>query len=147
MTKSASTVKRAAVGSAAMTDPIADMLTRIRNGSLARHSSVTLPYSKMKGSIAEILKGEGFVRDFNLVRSGTHRTLRIYLIYGEKGKPAIAGLQRVSKPSFRIYTGHTEIPRVYGGLGITIVSTSKGVMTGRDAWKQKAGGEVLCVVW
>ena len=123
------------------------MLTRIRNASMARHSSVTIPYSKMKGSIAEILKSEGFVRDFNIVRSGTHRALRIYLIYGDKGKPAIAGLQRVSKPSLRIYSGHSEIPRVYGGLGITIVSTSKGIMTGRDAWKQKAGGEVLCVVW
>jgi small subunit ribosomal protein S8 len=123
------------------------MLTRVRNASMARHSSVTIPFSKMKGAIAEILKAEGFVRDFNVVRSGTHRALRIYLIYGEKGKPAITGLQRISKPSLRVYTGHSEVPRVYGGLGTTIVSTSKGVMSGKDAWKQKTGGEVLCVVW
>lgn len=130
-----------------VTDPIADLLTRIRNGAMAHHSSVTIPYSKIKGAIAEILKSEGFVRDYNVVRSGAHRALRIYLIYGEKGKSAISGLQRVSKPSLRIYSGHTEIPRVYGGLGTTIVSTSQGLLTGRDAWKKKAGGEVLCVIW
>ncbi|MBF8299198.1 MAG: ribosomal protein [Dehalococcoidia bacterium] len=146
MTKPA-TVARRASGSAAMTDPIADLLTRIRNASMARHSTVTMPFSKMKGAIADILKDEGFIRDCNIVRSGTHRALRVYLIYGEKGKAAISGLQRVSKPSLRIYSGHAEIPRVYGGLGTTIVSTSKGVMTGKEAWKQKIGGEVLCTVW
>ena len=147
MTKPASVARRGSSSSALVTDPIADMLTRIRNASMARHSSVTIPFSKTKGSIAEIFKNEGFIRDFNLVRSGSHRALRIFLIYGEKGKPAISGLQRVSKPSLRIYSGHSEIPRVYGGLGTTVVSTSKGVVTGKEAWKQKMGGEVLCVVW
>lgn len=128
-------------------DPIADMLTRIRNASMAKHSNVIVPYSKMKGALAEILKSEGFVRDFNVVRSGTHRALRIHLIYAQKGKPAIHGLQRVSKPALRIYAAHNEIPRVYGGLGTTIVSTSKGIMTGHKAWKDKIGGEVVCVVW
>lgn len=147
MTKPPAVAKRSTTASALVTDPIADLLTRLRNASMARHTSVNIPFSKMKGAIAEILKDEGFIRDFNIVRSGTRRSLRVYLIYGEKGKAAISGLQRVSKPSLRIYSGHSEIPRVYGGLGTTIVSTSKGVMTGKNAWKQKIGGEVLCVVW
>ena len=129
------------------TDPIADLLTRVRNASSAGHSSVTVPYSKVKESICGILKEEGFVRDFAAQRSGPQRHLKIYLIYGEKSTPAITGLQRVSKPSLRIYSGHNEIPRVYGGLGTTIVSTPKGIMTGQRAWREKVGGEVLCVVW
>lgn len=129
------------------TDPIADLLTRVRNASTAGHSSVTVPYSKVKESICGILKEEGFVRDFAAQRSGPQRQLKIYLIYGEKSTPAISGLQRVSKPSLRIYSGHDEIPRVYGGLGTTIVSTPKGIMTGQQAWREKVGGEVLCVVW
>ncbi len=128
-------------------DPIADMLTRIRNGSLARHPSVTLPHSNLKNAVAEILRDEGYVRELSTVRSGPHKMLRIHLIYDEKQKPAITGLQRVSKPSLRIYVGQKEVPRVYGGLGTAIVSTSKGIMTGRKAWKEKIGGEVLCVVW
>lgn len=130
-----------------MTDPIADMLTRIRNASMARHSSVMLPYSQMKASIAQIMKAEGFVRDFTTVRAGNHRALRVNLIYGDKGKPAITGLQRVSKPSLRVYAAHNEVPRVFGGLGVAVVSTSKGIMSGRQAWKEKVGGEVLCTVW
>lgn len=114
---------------------------------MARHSSVTVPHSKTKGALAQILKDEGFVRDFTTVKSGNHRALRIFLIYGEKGKPAISGLQRVSKPSLRIYAGRGEIPRVYGGLGTAILSTPKGIMTGKQAWTDKIGGEVLCVVW
>ncbi len=129
------------------TDPIADLLTRVRNASSAGHSSVTVPYSKVKESICGILKEEGFVRDFAAQKGGPQRQLKIYLIYGEKSTPAITGLQRVSKPSLRIYSGHNEIPRVYGGLGTTIVSTPKGIMTGQRAWREKVGGEVLCVVW
>lgn len=130
-----------------VTDPIADMLTRIRNASLARHPSVLMPYSKMKGAIAQILKEEGFIRDIALTRSGQHQVLRLYLIYGEASRPAIAGLKRVSKPSMRIYAGHAEIPRVFSGLGVAIVSTSKGIMTGKQAWREKLGGEILCTVW
>lgn len=129
------------------TDPIADLLTRVRNASSAEHSSVTVPYSKLKESICGILKEEGFIRDFAPQKSGPQRQVKIYLIYGEKSTPAITGLQRVSKPSLRIYSGHNEIPRVYGGLGTTIVSTPKGIMTGQRAWHEKVGGEVLCVVW
>ena len=129
------------------TDPIADLLTRVRNASSAGHSSVVAPYAKLKESICGILKEEGFIRDFAPQKSGTQRQLKIYLIYGEKSTPAITGVQRVSKPSLRIYSGHNEIPRVYGGLGTTIVSTPKGIMTGRRAWHEKVGGEVLCVVW
>lgn len=130
-----------------MTDPIADMLTRIRNASLARHSSVSLPFSKMKESIASILRDEGFIRDMSVVRAGTQKVLRLNLIYDDKNAPAIQGLERVSKPSLRVYSAHNQIPRVFGGLGTAIVSTSKGVMTGRKAWQEKAGGEVLCVIW
>lgn len=130
-----------------MTDPIADMLTRIRNASLARHSSVSLPFSKMKESIASILRDEGFIRDMSVVRAGTQKVLRLNLIYNDKNAPAIQGLERVSKPSLRVYSAHNQIPRVFGGLGTAIVSTSKGVMTGRKAWQEKAGGEVLCVIW
>ena len=130
-----------------LTDPIADMLTRVRNASMAGHTTATAPFSKMKGAIAQILKDEGFIRNYSVVRSGNHRALRMNLIYREKSQPAISGLQRVSKPSLRIHAGHQEIPRVYGGLGTAIVSTSKGVMTGSQAWKEKLGGEILCVVW
>ncbi len=147
MVTTAVSSKRRANASSSVSDPIADMLTRIRNGSMARHASVTIPFSKVKGTIAEILKQEGFIRDYSMVRTGSHRSVRVHLIYGEKGKPAVEGLQRVSKPALRVYAGHEEIPRVYGGLGTTIVSTSKGIMTGRDAWRQKVGGEVLCVIW
>lgn len=129
------------------TDPIADMLTRIRNASMARHTTASAPHSNMKEAIAKILKDEGFIRDFSVVRAGNHRNLRMNLIYGDKNQPAISGLQRISKPSLRVYAGHQEIPRVYGGLGTAILSTSKGVMSGHQAWKGKTGGEILCVVW
>lgn len=129
------------------TDPIADMLTRIRNAGLSRRSSVTVPHSKIKASIAQILKDEGFVRDIGVVRNGAHKAIKLFLIYKDKTQPAIAGLERVSKPSLRIYAGRGEVPRVYGGTGTAIVSTSKGVMTGKQAWKEKIGGEVLCIVW
>ena len=128
-------------------DPIADMLTRIRNANMARHDSVLVPASKMKLAIAGILKSEGFISDYEILRSNSHRTVRLYLRYGDKQQPIISGLKRVSKPSLRVYVHSKEIPRVYGGLGIAILSTPKGVMTGQDAWRQSLGGELLCYVW
>ena len=130
-----------------VTDPLADMLTRIRNAVQVRHDSVTLPHSKMKLAVAKILKDEGFIRDFDMPRAPAHPTLRLHLIYREGRQPAISGLKRVSKPGLRIYVGRGEIPRVYGGLGIAIMSTSHGLMTGGKAWRQKIGGELLCYVW
>ena len=130
-----------------VTDPIADMLTRIRNALMARHDSVVIPASKMKTAIARILKSEGFIRDYEMVRGKPSRDMKIYLKYLEEGKPIISGLKRVSKPGLRVYVPKNEIPRVYGGLGIAIVSTPKGVKTGQQAWRQGVGGEVICYVW
>ena len=129
------------------TDPIADMLTRLRNASLARHPSVVIPHSQLKEAIAQILKDEGFIREFAMMRTHQQKALRINLIYGAQQEPAISGIQRVSKPSLRIYSKHNEVPRVYGGLGTAVVSTSKGLMTGQQASRERLGGEVLCVVW
>ena len=129
-----------------VTDPIADMLTRIRNGAMARHDSVLVPASKMKLAVAKILKEEGFISDYSLVKGEPQRTIKIILKYIDK-QPAFLGLERVSKPGLRIYSGKKEIPRVYGGLGIAILSTSKGIITGQEAWKKSLGGEVLCYVW
>ena len=130
-----------------VTDPVADMLTRIRNAIQARHATVLVPHSKMKLSIAKILKDEGYIRDFDTARGQAHPTLRIHLIYREGRTPAITGLKRVSKPGLRTYVGKGEIPRVYGGLGTAILSTSRGVMAGRQAWREGVGGELLCYVW
>ena len=130
-----------------ISDPIADMLTRIRNAIMARHDSVLIPASRMKLAIARILKDEGFISDYEVVRSKPHRAIKIYLKYSDKNQPVLSGLERVSKPGLRIYVQQKEIPRVYGGLGIAIVSTSKGVITGKQAWRQKIGGELLCYVW
>ncbi|MBA7528269.1 30S ribosomal protein S8 [subsurface metagenome] len=130
-----------------ISDPIADMLTRIRNAIMARHDSVLIPASRMKLSIARILKDEGFVTDYEVVRSKPHRVIKIYLKYSDKNQPVLSGLERVSKPGLRIYVQQREIPRVYGGLGIAIVSTPKGVLTGQQAWHQGVGGELLCYVW
>jgi small subunit ribosomal protein S8 len=130
-----------------VTDPLADMLTRIRNAIQVRHESVTLPHSKMKLAVAKILKDEGFIRDFDMPRAQAHPTLRLHLTYREGRQPAIAGLKRVSKPGLRVYVGKGEIPRVFGGLGVAIVSTSKGVMAGRQAWREGVGGELLCYIW
>lgn len=130
-----------------MTDPIADMLTRIRNGILARHDFVLVPASRMKASLAKILKEEGFIRDYEVLRGRPQRMLKVHLKYGDKKEPALSGLKRVSRPGLRVYVGRSEIPRVYGGLGIAILSTSKGVMTGQHAWRQNIGGELLCYVW
>jgi len=129
-----------------VTDPIADMLTRIRNAIMAHHDSVPVPASKTKLSIAKILKDEGFISDYIVLRGKPQRMINIVLKYINE-QPVIVGLDRVSKPGLRVYVGRSEIPRVYGGLGITIVSTSKGLMTGQAAWRKNLGGELLCSVW
>jgi small subunit ribosomal protein S8 len=129
------------------TDPIADMLTRIRNANMVRQESVLVPWSRTKVSIAKILKDEGFIIDYEILKGKPARTIKIRLRYNEKSQPAIQGLKRVSKPGLRVYVGSSEIPRVYGGLGVSVVSTPKGVMTGYQAWKQHVGGELLCYVW
>ena len=130
-----------------VTDPIADMLTRIRNALMVGHESVEVPASKMKIAIAEVLKKEGFVKGFEVVRDGVKRTVRIELAYSGKRESIISGLRRVSKPGLRVYVQKREIPRVYGGLGIAILSTPQGIMTGQEAWRRQMGGEVLCYVW
>jgi len=130
-----------------VTDPIADMLTRIRNAIMVRHASVLVPASRMKLALAKILKQEGFIIDYEIVRGTPHRTIKIQLRYMEDNKPAISGLKRISKPGLRIYAQKKEITRVYGGLGISILSTSKGLRTGQQAWRQGTGGEILCYVW
>jgi len=129
-----------------VTDPIADLLTRVRNAAMAHHDSALVPASKMKIAVAKILKDEGFISDFSIVKGEPQRMIKIMLKYIDK-QSAFTGLERVSKPGLRVYAGKTEIPRVYGGLGIAIVSTSKGLMTGQEAWKKNLGGEVLCYVW
>jgi small subunit ribosomal protein S8 len=132
-----------------MNDPIADMLTRIRNAVLSRHDAVLIPASKMKVSIARVLKDEGFIRDFSVVNEDgkPQPNLKVELSYGGRKQPVLSGLQRVSKPGLRVYVQRTEIPRVYGGLGIAILSTPKGIMTGQEARRQSVGGELLCYVW
>jgi small subunit ribosomal protein S8 len=131
-----------------VTDPIADMLTRIRNGLMARHETVFVPSSKTKLAVAQILKTERFIQDFDTVRTSTpQRAVRIRLAYSEKGEPVITGLRRVSRPGLRLYVQKGEIPRVFGGLGIAIISTSQGLLTGREAWKRRIGGELLCYIW
>ena len=130
-----------------VSDPIADMLTRIRNAIMARHDYVPVPASRMKLSIARILKEEGFINDYEVLRGKPHRVIKLYLKYIDDNQPVISGLARVSKPGLRVYVQQKEIPRVYGGLGIAIVSTSKGVKTGQQAWRLGIGGELLCYVW
>ncbi|MBM4446426.1 MAG: 30S ribosomal protein S8 [Chloroflexi bacterium] len=129
-----------------VTDPIADMLTRIRNAIMAHHESVLMPASRIKLSIAKILKDEGFITDYTVLKGKPQRVIKISLKYINE-RPALAGLERVSKPGLRLYVGRKEIPRVYGGLGVAVLSTSKGVMTGQDAWRRNLGGELLCYVW
>jgi small subunit ribosomal protein S8 len=130
-----------------VTDPIADMLTRIRNAIMVRHDSVLVPASKIKLSIAKILKEEGFITDYEVVKGKPHREIKIHIRYFDNNKPAISGLKRISKPGLRLYVQKKEIPRVYGGLGIAILSTSQGLRTGQQAWRQGAGGELLCYIW
>jgi len=128
-------------------DPIADMLTRIRNAIMARHDSVLVPTSRTKLAIARILKKEGFIADYELLKGKPQRAIKIHLKYDDKNEPILSGLERVSKPGLRVYVGRDEIPRVQGGLGIVIISTSQGVMTGQQAWKKGIGGELLCQLW
>jgi len=128
-------------------DPIADMLTRIRNAIMVRHDQVAIPISKTKMAIAKILKEEGFITDYELPKEKTQRSIEIQLRYTGKNSPMISGLERISKPGLRVYVEKSEIPRVYGGLGIAILSTPKGLMTGQQAWRQGIGGELLCYVW
>ena len=128
-------------------DPIADMLTRIRNACMVRHTTVAMPSSKMKIAIAEILKREGFIRDFRIEEGQPFDTIQITLKYTSDRRPVITGLKRVSKPGLRIYTGRADIPRVRNGLGLSILSTPKGVMAGHEAWQEHVGGEVLCYIW
>lgn len=133
-----------------MTDPIADMLTRIRNAIMVKHDHVLIPASKIKIAIAQILKDEGFLNGFEILREKGKpgRVIKIHLKYTEPGKePVLHGLKRVSKPGQRIYVGAKEIPRIYGGLGVAILSTSKGVMTDKQARRLNVGGELLCYVW
>ena len=130
-----------------ISDPIADMLTRIRNAIMARHDSVLIPASRMKLSIARIIKDEGFINDYEVLRSKPHRAIKVYLKYDDKNQSVLSGLERISKPGLRMNVQRKEIPRVYGGLGIAVLSTSKGVMTGQQAWRQRIGGELLCYVW
>jgi small subunit ribosomal protein S8 len=130
-----------------ISDPIADMLTRIRNASRARHTEVVVPASRTKREIARILKEEGFIADVGEERKGPIPVLRLSLKYVDGKAPVVSGLKRISKPGLRVYAGKTEIPRVLGGLGIVIVSTSKGIMTGQQARAAQLGGEILAYVW
>lgn len=129
------------------TDPIADMLTRIRNAGRAKHDYVLIPASKMKIAIARILKEQRYIRDFDVLKDSPQRTVRVWLGYTTAKEPAIREIKRVSKPGLRVYAGSKEIPRVKGGLGVAIVSTPKGIMTGDNARRSNVGGEVLCTVW
>ena len=132
-----------------MTDPIADMLTRIRNGITSRHDRVEMPVSKLKVEIARILKSEGFISNYKVVEEDgkPQGSLRVYLKYSGNGEPVIHGIERVSRPGRRVYRGKEAIPKVLGGLGLAIVSTSKGVLSGSEAARTGVGGEVLCQVW
>lgn len=128
-------------------DPIADMLTRIRNGLMVHQDSVLVPASKEKLAIAKLLKEEGFLADYELLRGKPQRVLKVHLRYGEDGQPFITGLKRVSRPGLRVYVGKQEIPRLYGGMGLAVVSTPNGIVTGRQARRLGVGGELLCYVW
>ncbi len=124
------------------------MLTRIRNATTVRHDRVMVPASKMKIELARILKEEGFIVNYDVLKSGTPQAvINIYLHYRSQDEPAIVGLKRVSKPGLRVYVGKGEVPRLYGGLGVAFLSTSQGVMTGKQAWRKGLGGELLCYVW
>lgn len=130
-----------------LTDPIADMLTRIRNANHQRHATVDIPASKIKLAIAEILKEEGYIADYEVIEENVQGTIRISLKYINEKERVITGIRRISKPGLRIYVNSNELPTVLGGLGIAVISTSKGIMTDKSARQQKVGGEVLCYVW
>ena len=130
-----------------VTDPIADMLTRIRNANTANHQTVDVPASRTKQAIAKILRDEGFIESFERLAEGPQGTIRIQLRYGPEKEKIITGLRRISRPGLRVYTGKTEIPRVLGGLGLVIISTPQGIMSGKSAHRRGIGGEVLAYVW
>ena len=130
-----------------MTDPVADFLTRLRNANTAHHDSMSVPYSKLKASIAEILKSEGYIASFKVEDAKVGKTMSIDLKYGPNRESSIAGIKRVSKPGLRVYAKSTELPKVLGGLGIAILSTSSGLLTDRQASKKGVGGEVLAYIW
>ncbi|HEY3834937.1 MAG TPA: 30S ribosomal protein S8 [Bryobacteraceae bacterium] len=128
-------------------DPIADMLTRVRNAIIARHPKVDVPASKLKAEIARILKEEGYIANYKVAEEGVKKVIKIYLKYGPNNSPVITQIERISRPGCRVYVGQSDIPRVQGGLGINILTTPRGVMTGRHAHKEGVGGEVLCRIW
>jgi len=130
-----------------MTDPIADFLTRIRNANSVRHEKVEVPASRLKKSMAQILKDEGMIRDFEYIEDGRQGILRVHLKYGPNKQKVITGLKRISRPGLRVYAKKDEVPRILGGLGIAIISTSQGLMTDKQARKSGLGGEVLCYIW
>ena len=131
-----------------MSDPIADMLTRIRNANTAKHDTVDIPSSKMKVAIADILVDEGYIAKYDIIDEGSYKTMRVTLKYGaDKNEKIITGIKRISKPGLRVYAGKEEIPSVLGGLGIAILSTNKGILTDKEARKAQVGGEVLAFVW
>jgi len=130
-----------------MTDPIADMLTRIRNANVVRHTQLELPASKLKTEIADILKREGYIRDYEVLEDNKQGVLRLHLKYGSNNERVITGLKRISKPGLRVFAKADEVPRVLNGLGTAIVSTSKGVLSDREARSQSVGGEVLAYIW
>ncbi len=130
-----------------MTDPIADFLTRIRNANMAKHESLEVPASKIKRSIAEILKNEGFIRDYEFIEDNKQGIIRVFLKYGKNGERVISGIRRISKPGLRSYVKADAVPKVLNGLGIAILSTSEGVMTDKDARAKKIGGEVIAYIW
>lgn len=130
-----------------LTDPIADMLTRIRNANSVGKDRVDIPASKVKTSIGELLKDEGFINDVKLVERKPQNMIRVYLKYGDNDEKVISGIKRISKPGLRVYVGKDEVPQVLGGLGIAVVSTSQGVMSDKEAREKGIGGEVLCYVW
>lgn len=131
----------------AMTDPIADMLTRIRNANIVRHEVVEVPASNIKKEVAEILKREGFIRDAEYIEDDKQGLIRLFLKYGPNQERVITGLKRISKPGLRVYTKNNEIPKVLGGLGIAVISTSQGLLTDKEARKARVGGEVLAYIW
>ncbi|MDQ0352432.1 small subunit ribosomal protein S8 [Alkalibacillus filiformis] len=131
----------------AMTDPIADLLTRIRNANMVRHEQLEVPASKLKQQIVEILKREGFIRDYEYIEDNKQGVLRLFLKYGSSNERVITGIKKISKPGLRVYAKAEELPRVLNGLGIAVISTSKGVLTDKEARQQAVGGEVLAYVW
>jgi small subunit ribosomal protein S8 len=130
-----------------MSDPLADMFTRLRNAAQARHATVRMPTSNVKRNVARVLQDEGFISGFSEEREGPRNFINMQLTYDENRRAVLAGIRRVSRPGLRVYVNQREIPRVFGGLGVAVMSTPQGVMSGQEAWRRKIGGEVLCYVW